>query len=97
MLSMLCESECACVWFICVFVVKVCLCVCSSTHSDAVQLLLRSGADVNSVGPNLRTPLIMAVERGLLDIVDLLVNQPGLYINGQVGGPVGVVFKVLPW
>jgi len=68
--------------------------VCCSGRSDAVQLLLRAGADVNSVGPNVRTPLIMAAEKELLDIVDLLLNQPVIYISGQVGRSVGVVCTV---
>ena len=63
----------------------MCMCVLHSGSSDAVQLILRSGADVNSAGPNLRTPLIMAAERGFEDIAALLISQPGIYINGQVG------------
>ena len=39
-----------------------CLCVCVS--ADCLQVLLEAGADPNSVGPALSTPVILAAAEG---------------------------------
>ena len=48
---------------------------------DMCQMLLDRHADVNLVNDHGDTPLIVAAVRNLVDIVELLIAQPGLKIN----------------
>ncbi|PBK88688.1 hypothetical protein ARMGADRAFT_875302, partial [Armillaria gallica] len=48
-------------------------------HTHIVEMLLRSSrADVNSKGSNGRTPLMVAVSRGIIPIAEALLKHPGI-------------------
>ena len=51
-------------------------------HKEIAKLLLKAGADVNSIDKNGLTPLHSAAQKGLKDTVEVLL-QAGAYINAK--------------
>jgi ankyrin repeat protein len=54
-------------------------------NTEMVRLLLARGANVNACMDDMEVPLIEAVEQRSRDIVDLLLNQPGIDVNAKEG------------
>lgn len=55
----------------------------ASGHAEIVDLLLRSGAEINIVDENGQTALILALARGNSEVANLLVSVPGIDVNSK--------------
>lgn len=56
----------------------------SRNKSEAAKLLLDAGANANSKTPVGMTPLFVAIARGAIDVLKVLVNHPTIDLSAQV-------------
>ena len=59
-------------------------CVTYSGSTEATEVLINAGADVNVSGYNGNTPLILAADKGHTGIAKLLLKHPDIKVNAVV-------------
>ena len=55
-----------------------------SGDTEAVELLVGGGADINAKGSNESTPLILAANGGHVGVTELLLKTPQVSVHEQV-------------